>query len=271
MTVRLDRLQQGLFDALAGVTDVVTWVRGEQPRDPGGLLSLSLTAGPIPGLRQRARGRLLLPADSITVRVTAATNGNRVVVRLNGFDYRHDVGAGESVTDVRNALLAAILLGEAGAVTPATNGADGVDLVADFLGGLRSLTLHGDLSSEAAVFSDDGVLETIGTVTHTVTLQAFSQQRYPRNGAHAIIDAALDRLQRRSVVDELCRYGVALWDTGAAIDLSAIAGGHWESRVAVDVTVATRTVSVEPVDQIETLTADITISGETVSASASAP
>jgi hypothetical protein len=70
--------------------------------------------------------------------------------------------------------------------------------------------------------------------------------------------AALERLQRTDVSQELTRLGVALGGKGAVIDLSAIAGANWETRVQSDVALFARYVSVEPVDQIETVTTTIT-------------
>lgn len=262
MTVRLDRLQQGLYEALHGVAAVVAWADGEQPLEAGSLLSLSLSAGPVLGFRQHAYGTTLQPADSITIVVTGATVGSRQIVRLNGFDYRHDVEAGNTATTIRDQLLASIQLGEAGAVTAAASGADRLALAADFLGGLRRLTLHGpDLDSESASFSGAAVLERVGSVSHTVTLQAFAKGRSPRNGAAVILDAVLDRLTDVETVAELSRYGVALWDKGPTVNLDAIAGAHWESRRSIDITVAARTVKVSPVEQIESAQVAVSIGG----------
>lgn len=268
MTVRLDRLQQGLFEVLNGadVADVVAWGYSEQAREAGSLLSLAVTTGPTPWNRSHARGSILCPADSIDIVVDAATVGTRQIIHLNDYPYDHDVVGGDTVTTIRDSLLADIQAGEAGAVTAAASGADTIALTADFLGGLRRLTLEGgDLSSASAVFSDDAVLETIGTMVHRVTITAYSPSSEPRNGAWSIIDLALSELQKPGVSETLRKFGLGVWEKGSPVNLSAVTGARWESRVAVDVTVASQSVTVETVDQIESATIAIAVTGDTVS------
>ena len=263
MPVRFDRLQQGLFEALAGLADVVTWVYGEQPKGAESLLSLDLAVPEQPGLRPHAfTSATLLPADSITISVDSLTVGQRQIVRLNGFDYRHDVSGADTLTTVRDDLLGQIQTGEAGAVTATANGADRLDLAADFLGGLRRLELLGaDLGAEGAVFSGEAVDERLGSVVNTVSIQAFSKGRSPRDGAASIISAAKDRLRDKDVIGELCRYGLALRTRAPAVNLSAVAGAHWETRYAFDLDVVTATVAVTPAAQIDTVIMGIVIPG----------
>ena len=258
MAVRLDRLQQGLFEALGDVATNVLWTQTQVPQSEvsGDLLTLNLTSGPSLGLRQGARGVVLLPADSVVVRVDAATVTTRNVVVLNDFPYYRDTVAGDTVTAIRDALLALINVGEL-AVTASTDGSDGIALTAD------------------TFFSDNAVLETVGTSTCLVTVQCYSKGREPRNGAWALADAALDKLQQTQILEELTRFGLGLWDKGGIVNLSGIAGGGWESRAAFDLLVAARSVNVRPVDQIETVTGSIEIDigtgADTVTPSATAP
>ncbi len=270
MSVRLDRLQRGLYEALSGVTDVVGWGYGQQPREAGGLLALRIVSGP--ALRQHhARGSLLLPGESLTLRVTSAVAGTRLVVTLNDYDYRHDVLGGESVTDIRDDLLAQILLGEV-TVTASSSGADAIDLAAVELGGIRSLALVGEgLTAESVVVSDDAVLVTEGQATFSVEMQAFGRGREPRNGALNIVQSALDLLQSPTKREALNRWGVGLWGLGTPIDISAIAGSDWESRASADFTCSMTSVGTEPVDQIETVTAAFTVDNtHTITAAATA-
>lgn len=275
MSVRLDRLQRGLYEALSGVAGSVLWTMSEVPHeqlDDVDILTLESTAGPTHVHRRHSQGTLLAPADSIIVRVDAATVGTRNIVRLNEFDYYYDAIGGDTATDIRDDLLPQIQAGEVGSVTATADGADGIALAGDFLGGLRSLTLLGELSSESEVFSGDAVLVTESTVTFLITLDAYSKNREPRNGAMSVIDAAIDQLHSLDVVENLGRYGLGLWDIIGTTDLSGIAGAHWETRAAANVTVAARTVFVRPVDQIETTTAAVVVEGVgTVTATATAP
>lgn len=272
MTVRLDRVQQALYEALVGVADDVAWVHGEQPRGSGSLLTLELTAGPTRVHGQGVRGYLVVPAESVIVRVPSPpVVGARYVVELNGFAYRHDAEAGETAADIRTALLVAIAAGEAGIVTATPDSTDGILLTADALGGIRSLVLHGGLTHDEAVFSDDAIEVTEGIESMLVTLVAFSKEREPSTGAAAIIGAALARLRDRERVSELGRYGVSLWSRGAPQNLAAVRGAHWESQVAVDVTVAAPSVDIAPVEQIEAVRARVTVAGDTVEAAVAAP
>jgi hypothetical protein len=240
--------------------------------DDTDILTLEATAGPRPVHRQNAHGTLLAPADSVIVRVTGTTAATRNILRLNAYDYYRDTLGGDTLTTIRDALLSDVQDGEAGSVTATADGADGILLTADFLGGLRELGLRGELTSSAAVFSGDAVLVTESTVSMLVTLDAYSKNREPRNDAVTVIDDAMDRLRAHDIVEQLGRYGLGLWNLIGATDLSAIAGGHWESRAAATVTVAARTVFVRPVDQIDSVTAALNVASfGTVTATTAAP
>lgn len=281
MSVRLDRLQQGLFEALGSVAADVVWSYGQVPREQvsSDLLALTLTAGPSLGFRRSRRGRVLQPASSVVVRVAAATVGRRNIIRLNDFDYFRDTVALDTPTIIRDAMLADVIAGET-VIVAAADGADGIALSAPTLGDMRTLTLFGELNHDPPVFPappDDTVLVTEGTATHLVTVQAYSKSTEPFDGAWAMCDAALDVLQSEAGVELLGRFGLALWEKGPVINLSAIAGANWETRAAFDLTVAARTVSVEPIQTIETVNYALDVrdvSGaliETVSGSQAAP
>lgn len=274
MSIRLDRLQRGLYRMFTGIAASVLWAHQEVPRELLGatMLKLQLLGGPSRWVRTHAYGTILLPADSVIVAVTAATVGTRNIVRLNGYDYYRDTQAGDTVTDIRDELLADIQSGEADAVTATEDGDDGILLKAAYLGGLRRLQLLGELTdSDSAVFSGDAVLETIGTCTHLVGIQAFSQATEPRDGATGIIDAALDATRSFAKLEELHRDGVGIWERGEVVPLDDIAGAHWQTRSAFDLTVSAQTVQLEEVEQIESVAATIAIGAGSVTVSASQP
>jgi len=271
MSVRLDRLQTALFQALGSVAPDVLWTYGQPPREQisSDLLTLSLTTGPSLNLRRSRRGYVLQPATSVVVRVTAATVGVRNVLRLNGFDYYRDTIGGDTLTTIRDAMLLDVAAGEP-VVTAAADGADGILLTAPTLGDIRTLQLLGDLGNDAPVFPAapaDSVLVTEGHSLHLVTVQGFSKQREPFNGAWSLCDAALDILQSDAGVELLNRYDLGLLNKGPVVNLSAIAGGNWETRAAFDLTIAMPSVSVEQIQTIETVnyTVDVDdVSGATV-------
>lgn len=256
--IRLDRLQLGFVEAFGPLAATV-WTHQEQPKAISDLLSLSLVAGPTSHLQSHAFGEMLLPADSVLVTVTAAVVARRDIVRLNGFDYFHDVVGGDTITIVRDALLASIQVGETEFVAAAASGANAILLTAAFLGGLRSLTLLGDLTASGQTFSDEAVLERRATETCLVGVQAFSKSRTVRGGAASLAHAARSRLQRVSVSEALARFGIAVWDKGSINDLSAIAGGHWETRAGFDLTIGMPSIEIDPVYQLETVNMNFSV------------
>lgn len=259
---RVDRLQQALHDAFVGVAPFVHWENDEVDHDDfagSDFISLSHTSGPVPWLKTFGDGETLCPADSVIVRVDSAVADALYIVRLNAFSYIHQAAAGESVTDIRDALSALIAAGEAGYVTPSDDGTDGILLTADFFGGLRRLDLRQAatlMSSESAVYSGDAVLEAHSTDLHRVTVNCFSKSRHPRNGAVSLARSAMGQLRKRTVVDALSRLEVKLWSKGAGgiARLDAVSGAHWESRAAFEVTAAVKTFVLDAVEQLESAT-----------------
>ena len=253
--MRLDRLQQGLF--VAATVDggpAVVWSRGEVPRSEvaGDLLALTVIAGPTAVHRPHAHGGTVQQVvESVPITVTTSTDGARYLVRCNAFDYYVDAAAESTTTTLRDALLADIVAGELGAVTGSTVGAAGMLLSAASAGAIWELSLTGPLAAGDPALADSYIEVSTSTRTASVSLQAFSRNREPRNDALAVITAAIERLRRRDVQEQLARYGLGLWRYGAMIDLSAISGAHWETRYSVDLVVALRSVLIEPVGIIE--------------------
>lgn len=273
--IRYDRIQKAFFEAFNGVASVVGWGYGENPKEEGDLLSLTLTGGPSHHNRDHVHGECLRPADSLTIHMSAVTVDSRQIIRLNDHDYFTDVVGGDTAETVRDRLLALIQAGEpATALSAAANGTDRIDLAAAVLGGLRKLTFpspQNDLLPEAIVFSGDAVNVTEGTMTHTLQIEAFSHGKEPFNGAWAMITDVLERLTLPSVVAKLHTFGVVLWSKGSPINLTAIVGANFQTRALVDVVIAARTIAIEPVDQIETVNAVIMIGSDTITATAVKP
>jgi len=268
MSVRLDRMQKALFDLFGGLGATVTWEYEQVPHEQLGetVISLAATAGPSPHNRQAHAGVLLLPADSVVVRITGATVGTRNVIKLNGFDYYRDTIAGDTFTTIRDAMMSNIEAGEDGAVSVAADGADGIAMTADFLGGLRRLQLVGELSADAPVFSGSGVLEQEHTILYLVGVQTYSKRRELRHGANSLADLALDETRAHDKLELLERAGVAIWERSDVTDLTAIAGANWETRAAFDLTIAARTIAVREIDLIETveIDGDVDLVGERI-------
>lgn len=258
LPLRLDRIQRAMYepltDALAPIR--VAWGYNEQswetvPQE--GLLSLTMVGGPQPWLRSGKRGTLLNAADSIDLAVTSVSPSERYVVRLNDFSYFTDVQPGDTIDTIRDRLVDLVNADELETATASPAGLGVLRLTADGLGGLRSLTLSGPLSADAPVLNGESVLVTEGTQAMLVNMQAFSKGREPRNGAWAIIQRALAVMQSEDYVGQMTALGVGVWSKGVVSDLSAVAGGHWETRASCDVNISARAVWVRPVARIETV------------------
>lgn len=272
--LRLDRIEIGLFQAISGAFNpapsgpTVAWDYQENSFEQvsvGGLISLSLSAGPAPFIRQGARGTLLNAVASIPITVTTAVVGQRYLLRLNEFDYFHDAVGGDSVTTIRDALVAAINADAHETATAADLAGDSLTLTADFVGGLRSLTLSGGLSSGAPVDSGDSVNVIEGDQALLLQVQTFSKGRTPLAGAWGLTSVVQSALQTPSLVELLRTFGVGLGAKGTPSDLSAIAGGHWSTRTAFSVTLTARSAWIDPVERIETLETTVNLSNPTTS------
>ena len=263
MTLRFDRIQKAVFDALSPTADVVGWKYGEQNKEAGSLLTMSIGVGPTPKHRQRARSYTYEVADSITITVGSVTVGDRYVFELNDFSYAEDAIGGDTVTTIRDRLLARVVDADTGElpahVTAVANGADGIDLTAVIPGGLRSLFLvGGDLShGGTAVFSGNVVAFTEGTRDLTLRLEAFAQGHEPHDGAWSVFDRVFDQLEDEDVVNAMALLGVGVGAKSAPVDISAIAGSHFESRLAAEVGLTSRSIKFRPRHYITTFTASI--------------
>lgn len=271
LPIRLDRLQLSLNTILTDALDTggggpeVIWAKTEAVWDSftpdSGLVVLDMIAGPQPVHRAGKRGTLLNAVDSIEITITDATVGQRYIVRLNDFDYRTDSVGGDTVTTIRDRLRAAINDDDLETATAADLAADGITLSADSLGGMRSLELVGPLTSANKTVDGNSVLVTQGAQLVLVNVQCFSKGREPRNGAWAIQAIVMAAFQSEDFVEELRRFGVGVWNKGPSVDISAIAGAHWETRESFDLTLAAQANWVRPISRVETLTFDFTGDG----------
>jgi len=264
--LRLDRLQQGLNEVLGsalsaryspGAVPTLSWAYGEQSFEStseGGLISLSILAGPTPLNRDQSRGTPLSDTESIEITVTAAA-AEAYTVALNCYAYTHVSDGVESAEDIRDALLALIQDGEAdyGSVTATASGADTILLTANDPGGLWSLEVFGPLTGGNRVDSGDLLLLTEGQVQLDINFQTFSKGRAPRNGAWDLTQTLMSALQTPAYVQQLTRWGIGLGSKGTPIDISQVDGGHWSTRTTFDVTMYMRSVWTAPVDRAQSI------------------
>jgi len=159
--IRLDRMQQGLYEVLGfalgarfSTPPTLSWGYGEQSFETtsdGGLISLSVIAGPSPLLRSQSRGRVIADTQSIDVRVTSAS-ATRYSITLNQVNYAYQATGADTPTTIRDALLALIQQDESTGYASSATVALGPDALtiskAPTAGGLWQLRLAGPLVSE---------------------------------------------------------------------------------------------------------------------------
>lgn len=263
--IRLDRLQEGVFTILGDAVSPaqVGWAYGQGAFEsmPGDLVNVTMSSGPTQWARKAKRGSILLPFDTITIEVTQAVIDTRNLIRVNGIDYFIDTQVAMTVEDIRDTLVVALNSDPDNDPWTAAAGVpvDELVITPNFLGSVFSLELVGDLVGVSQTISGDAVLVTKGTRVFTLGIESFSKSREPRNGAWNLTSKVLAAFEAEDYIETLAGFGVGVWDKGTATDISAIAGANWESRVAVDVQVAMKSVFVRPVDQIETVEIDLTV------------
>jgi hypothetical protein len=209
------------------------------------------------------RGTTLNPITTVDITVDSAAADIRSGIVLNDYDYATDSVGGDTVDTIAERLVA-LVNGDDLETATATDLTGGVlQLGEDFLGGIRSLSIYGSLSASNVVRSADNVLVTEGTQTMLVNVQAYSTGRSPRSGAWGVIQQCLAAFQTEDMVETLRAQGVGIGNKTQPIDLSAIAGANWESRVSADITLTARAAWVRPVDIIETVDETIVAKGPT--------
>lgn len=260
--IRFDRLQRGLFstlsDALAPTR--VSWAYTEQSFETvpdEGLVSLTVSGGPRPVSRQHERGTLLNPISDVILTVSSVVLGARYSIRLNCFDYATEATATDTVETIRDRLSGLVNADTIDDVTATNIGADSIDLVAGSPGAIVSLQIFGPIAAGTPNIDPQSVLVTSGGQEMSITCEAFSKGREPRFGALTLASRAMAALQTFDYVQTLLSFGVAIRSKGPIIDLSAIAGGHWETRASFDFVAAMAATWVRPVDRIETVNATI--------------
>jgi hypothetical protein len=176
----------------------------------------------------------------------AIVEGDAAIVEVNKIRFRYDVGAGDTPEIVRDALLSA-LAGEPGIVAVPL-GSDSMTLVPMSLGGLWHVSGAGVASADVA---DSGEILslTAGLYMMRIELQAFGR---PPMDAQSLAAGAQHALLTDAVSEHLREYGIGLGARNAAItDLSAIAGGYWESRAAFVFEAIMLGATARPIDPIE--------------------
>jgi len=246
-------MQKALFDIFTEGCEpaAVAWSYGEQTFEvfPEEFINLSLT-GPSVGIRAHRQGVPLTPIAQVVVRVATTSELQRLVITVNGAEYFDDPQPGDTVTTIRDRVLDELIQFESANLVLAADGADGISIISGFVGALYSLQLSAGWTFDGLVLSDSCVLLTESTREFVMNVGCFSKQRAPRSGAWDLCARALATLEADDLGDQLDRVGVTLRGRGPTVDLTAVAGAHWESRAAFDVEMYQRSRFVREVGEI---------------------
>ena len=254
----LHRLERGLatiFNDALGPDVTIVWTYGAIPRQitTPTMLTMQMIAGPSEWNRTQRRGVIRTDVTVATLSVDGPiVVGTRYGLRVNRFDYFHDAAGGESLDDIRDAIVALMVAEADPTFTPAATAPVGqLTLSQTAPGSIYAVRRVGPWVVDD--IADDGncVLLTDGTRVMDVSIQVFSKGRNPSAGAWSFSEIAREALVAPDLVDVLRNEGVAIWSKGPAADLSAIAGSDWETRVAFTVRLAMRATFARPVAAIE--------------------
>jgi hypothetical protein len=260
--MRLDRFQEALVSVLTDATGAqVAWAYGQGVYNstfPGAFVNLKINSGPSYINQSAAQGYGLIPPEVIDFTVDAAVTGRLVALYVNTTPYRYQITGLDTPASVATAMVALIAADTLAPYTAANTGVGTFSLTPASLGSVWSVTTVGDLSADVTD-EDDMVLVTQSQRGFNVGIQSFSKSRAPRDGAWNLASKAQAALELPDVALLLRDYGVGVSNVGPAFDLSAIAGGNWETRVNFDVDFNVVSTVVRPVSQIESLAFSTTV------------
>lgn len=265
MTARLDRLQRGLvevLDAEFGADARVAWAYGEglwtASFPEGAIVNLTLKGGPTisGGLHARSTTELL-PSDlSFTVGAPVVVS-RRYAIEINDFAYAYEAVGGDTVGDVRDALLAAFAVdAEDSLYASAASGADTLDVAPDTVGDVWQVSVTAGISADVTPASTWTQI-TRSRRAYVVAVELYSSERTLRSGAWSLAERAADALLSPLHAETLARYGVGVGSKSGAIDLSRLDNGHWHSRVQFDLSLTMTSVSTRYVDTLDTVVVDL--------------
>jgi hypothetical protein len=260
--VRLDRLQRSLVQVFEDGTGLPThWAQTEPSHEtlPDDYLVLDMVVPPGPWNQHRARGVSKQVVTSTDIVVDSSTLNQLYAINLNHFQYREVGQVADTVTTIRDRLIAQINDDLLEPVTASIVSGDTLRLTADFDGAIRALTLSPHLSVAAQVLSNDIVLLIEGTQTCVVNVEAISKEQSPMNGAASKVALAYAVLQSPDYVATLNSFGVGVWDKGVPIAVPVVNGARWETQDSFDLTLALQAAWVRPSDAIESVGTTITL------------
>lgn len=240
----------GTVNALADAAPLVLWAPTNFPRRTAGgsVVTASVVRGPL------FHATSIMQSDEPTVltwTVDEPTANQRVGLTIAGARWTVDVGAVDTATTARDALLdlftAEILPG----VTIAASGADAITFDANDVPGL--LWRPQSIGALATVTVDESIVCEVSTATAEVVveLQAYAAGR--GMSALSILADVAGGLNMDVAAALRLQNGVSLTSKSELVDLTAIAGADWESRASFRTTWGIRSYKARAIDAIESV------------------
>lgn len=232
--VRWDLLERGWTQAVTDATGVTAiWDYGNadysdlQPQ----WVASRVFSGPQFEHRPMGQGRTIPNVTSATLQITASTAG-RYGISVNGHGAWLNVAGTETITEIRDALLALLVVSCGEENTPTASSTDSILIAQSGAGSLRRIELTGPISLSASTTSG-AVKVSEGSMLVSLEVQAFSAEARSPSASAVPIQARIASMWRNAaILRNLAEYGVKPREMGTAQDLTDIPGANWESRIS---------------------------------------
>lgn len=253
MSVRLDTVERAVIGSIVAAGYVGIWAPSEYPRRDLGatVVSARLVRGPT------ARGRTTgysAEATALTLTISGAAEAQRVGWSIGGVKRMVDVGAEDTDEDVRDALLAAAVVG-----TGEDAWHPGVTIEAlstnkiTFAGAAGTMwnpRALGASASFAVDASTDCQIQT-GVQSAVVELQAYASRG---TAAAAVLGDIAGQLSMDELIAVRSDLGVTFQGPmSEPVDLSKMAGAQWDSRAAARLRVSLRSYAAKAINTIDSM------------------
>lgn len=270
MSVRIDRLQEGLFTVLSdfyGSEVSVFWAHNEPSREQlkSNLLSLEVLSGPTKVYQTRPRGQAFIPPTNIVLTIVNAIEDELYQIYINNIKYSYTAVFGDTVDTIRDALVSIVEADEYKPCTiSATLNAGEFEIIPNSFAEIYQCSINQNITLTTLVLSSSAALFTRGVRQFVVSLQAFSKNKNPRNGSQYLMDRFMDLSEMKTYSDLLWgNYGISLINVSSPVDLTAIAGASWESRSSIDLTINLDSGVTEPTESLEGVSFSVSLQNGT--------
>jgi len=259
--VRLDKLQSSMFEVLKDIVDTdnggpsVLWAYGESPWDAmvsdAGLVSLQLVGGPTPINRSIAHGTAVQSLESAEMRITSADPDVRTGLVIMGETYFTDSIIGDTALDIANRIVAKITEDDYAEVSAIAIAPDMISIIPIGIG-IYAMGSFGNIEADSFVEGPSMLVTEVNRAV-AISIECFGKGRELRDGAVAMMAGVMGGLQAPLYVSQLTNAGVGILELGQPVDISALAGGHWETRQSMTMRASMMSRVALPTDTIEKL------------------